>query len=280
VICSSHLPRLLVVLLVALVLAGCAGTQDPTRGWSASQFYSEAKNALNEGNYDQAIEYYELLEARFPFGRYAQQAQIEIPFAYYKAGEPEPALAAVDRFIEMNPRHPNLDYAYYLRGLVNFNRQHGFLSRLLPRDPAQMDPEPFDQAFRDFQQLIQEFPDSAYAPDARQRMVFIRNTLAAYQVQIAEFYMERTAWVAAAERARNAITTYPGAEITPKALAVLVRAYRELGLDDHAENTMTVLELNYPDTAAAVRAGRPVEAGETERGGLWTVLEHIPFLTN
>ncbi|WP_028485097.1 outer membrane protein assembly factor BamD [Thioalkalivibrio sp. ALE17] len=275
-----HLSRLLVVLIVALVVAGCAGREDPTLGWSASQLYGEAKNALNEGNYDQAVEYYEKLEARYPFGRYAQQAQIEIPYAYYKAGEPEPALAAVDRFVQLNPRHPNLDYAYYLRGLINFNRQQGFLANLFPRDPAEMDPEPFDQAFQDFDRLIREFPDSRYAPDAYQRMIYIRNALAAYELRVAEFYMERTAWVAAAQRARNVVAVYPGSEVMPKALAVLHRAYTELGLDDHAENTMTVLELNYPDAAVAVRAGEPVELEREERRGLWRVMDRIPFLTN
>ncbi len=276
-----QLPRLLVVLLVALVVAGCAGgREDPTLGWSASQLYGEAKNALNERNYDLAVDYYEKLEARYPFGRYAQQAQIEIPYAYYKAGEPEPALAAVDRFVQLNPRHPNLDYAYYLRGLINFNRQQGILSNLFPRDPAEMDPEPFDRAFQDFDRLIREFPDSRYAADAYQRMIFIRNALAAYELRVAEFYMERTAWVATAQRARNIVAVYPGSEVMPRALSVLYRAYSELGLDDHAENTMTVLELNYPDAAVAARAGELVAIDGHERGGLWPVLDRIPFLTN
>ena len=275
-----NLLRLLVVLIVALALAGCATwREDPTRDWEASRFYSEARSALDAGNYEQAVEYYELLEARYPFGRYAQQAQIEIPYAYYKAREPEPALAAVDRFVQLNPRHPSLDYAYYLRGLINFNRHQGGLARAFPRDPADMDPRPFEQAFQDFDRLIREFPDSIYAADARGRMVFIRDTLAAHEVRVAEFYLERTAWVAAAERARQVLATYPGAEITPQALAVLYQSYSELGLEDHAENTMTVLELNYPDAAVAVRAGQPAME-RPSRGGLWRVFDRLPFFTN
>ncbi|WP_018868405.1 MULTISPECIES: outer membrane protein assembly factor BamD [unclassified Thioalkalivibrio] len=278
-ISAPNLLRLTAVLLLALLIAGCAGREDPTLGWSASQLYGEAKNALNEGNYDQAVEYYEKLEARYPFGRYAQQAQIEIPYAYYKAREPEAAIAAVDRFIQLNPRHPNLDYAYYLRGLINFNRHQGFLTNLFPRDPAEMDPEPFEQSFQDFDRLIREFPDSRYAQDSYLRMVYIRNALAAYELRVAEFYMERTAWVAGAERARHLLATYPGAEVQPQALGVLWRAYSELGLDDYADATMMVLELNYPDAAAAVRAGEPIEIREP-RGGLWRVFDRLPFFTN
>ncbi|MGM0554567.1 MAG: outer membrane protein assembly factor BamD [Pseudomonadota bacterium] len=275
-----NLLRLFVVLILALAVTGCAGWRDdPTRGWSASQIYGEAKKALNEGTYDQAVEYYELLEARYPFGRFAQQAQIEIPYAYYKAGEPEAALAAVDRFVQLNPRHPHLDYAYYLRGLINFNRQQGFMSRLLPMDPAEMDPEPLDRAFHDFDRLLREFPDSRYAVDSHQRMVFIRNTLAEHELNVAEFYMERTAWVAAAERARHVVATYPGAEAMPRALGVLHRAYSELGLTEHAESAMMVLELNYPEAAVAVRAGRPI-ATDDDPQGLWRVFERLPFFTN
>ncbi|WP_019591095.1 outer membrane protein assembly factor BamD [Thioalkalivibrio sp. ALE20] len=273
----SALPRLFVILIVALLLAGCEGWRaDPTAGWSASQLYSEAKSALDSGNYSQAVEYYELLEARYPFGRFAQQAQIEIPYAYYKAGEPEPALAAVDRFEQLNPRHPNLDYAYYLRGLINFNRDQGFLSNVFPMDPTEMDQGPLMDAYEDFDRLIRTFPDSPYSADAHPRMVFILNTLAANELRIAEFYMERTAWVAAAERARHVLATYPNADVTPQALSVLYHSYRELGLDDHADATLSVLELNDAEAAVAVRGGEHLSV-EVERGGLWRAFERLPF---
>ena len=272
--------RWLIVWVVIITVSGCAAwREDPTANWSASQIYGEAKAALDAGNYEQAVEYYELLEARFPFGRFAQQAQIEIPYAYFRAGEPEAALAAVDRFIQLNPRHPNLDYAYYLRGLINFSRDTGFLSRIFPMDPAEMDTKTLEQSFQDFDRLINEFPDSRYAADARQRMVFIRNALAAHELRVAQFYIERRAWVAAAQRARHVVEQHQGAEVMPQALAILYQSYRALDLDDHAENTMVVMQLNYPEQAEAVLSGRPVLIG-TETGGLRRWFERLPFFAN
>jgi len=271
----------LVVLIVILTVSGCAAWRenDPTANWSASQLYGEAKAALDAGNYEQAVEYYELLEARFPFGRFAQQAQIEIPYAYFKAGEPEAALAAVDRFIQLNPRHPNLDYAYYLRGLINFSRDTGFLSRVFPMDPAEMDTKTLEQSFQDFGRLINEFPESRYAADARQRMVFIRNALAAHELRVAQFYVQRRAWVAAAQRARHVVEQHQGADVMPQALAILYQSYRALDLDHLAENTMAVMKLNYPEHAEAVLAGRPVVI-DTETGGLRRWVERLPFYAN
>ncbi|TVP80920.1 outer membrane protein assembly factor BamD [Thioalkalivibrio sp.] len=277
---AVSLARSLIVLIVIITASGCASLrEDPTLNWSASQLYGEAKAALDAGNYEQAVEYYELLEARFPFGRFAQQAQIEIPYAYYRAGEPEAALAAVDRFVQLNPRHPNLDYAYYLRGLINFNRDQGFLTRLFPMDPAEMDTKPLQQSFEDFGRLINEFPDSRYVEDSRQRMIFIRNALASHELRVAEFYVERQAWVAASQRARYVIERYQGAEVMPQALAILYQSYRALDLEDHAENTMAVLELNFPEHAEAARAGRPITVG-AEAGGLRRWVERLPFFAN
>ena len=277
---AVSLARSLIVLIVIITMSGCASlNEDPTLNWSASQLYGEAKAALDAGNYEQAVEYYELLEARFPFGRFAQQAQIEIPYAYYRAGEPEAALAAVDRFMELNPRHPNLDYAYYLRGLINFNRDQGFLTRIFPMDPAEMDPKPLQQSFQDFGRLVNEFPDSRYAEDSRLRMVFIRNALAAHELRVAEFYMEREAWVAASQRARHVIERYQGADLMPQALAILYLSYRALDLGDHAENTMAVLELNFPEYADDVRAGRAITVGEEARG-LRRWIESVPYFAN
>lgn len=272
--------RWLIVLAVILTVSGCAALrEDPTADWSASQLYGEAKAALDSGNYQQAVEYYELLEARFPFGRFAQQAQIEIPYAYHKAGESEAALAAVDRFVQLNPRHPNLDYAYYLRGLINFDPDQGFLSRVFPMDPAEMDTQPLEEAFQDFGRLVSEYPESRYTPDARQRMVFIRNALAAHELRVAQFYIERRAWVAAVQRARYVVERYPGAAVMPQALAILYQSYRALDLDEHAENTMAVLELNYPEQAEAVLAGQPVVIN-AEMGGLRGWFERLPFFAN
>ena len=272
--------RSLLVVLLMIALSGCAGLrEDPTRNWSASQIYAEAKAALTSGDYEKAVEYYEILEARFPFGRYAQQAQIEIAFAYYRASEPDAALAAVDRFVQLNPRHPNLDYALYLRGLINFNREQGLLTRLFPLDPAEMDTRPLRDSFQDFSRLVRDFPDSRYTEDALARMHFIRNALAGHEVRVAQFYADRGAWVAVSQRALVVVEDYQGSAVMPQALALLIRSYRALGLSDLAEDTLQVLDLNFPEQAAAFRAGRPITAA-TESGGLMRYFERLPFFTN
>jgi len=246
--------RAVFFLLIALLLSSCASMEtDPTAGWSAARLYSEAKDQLDRGNYEQAINYFETLEARYPFGRYAQQAQLEIAYAYYKYDEPDSAIAAADRFIKLNPRHPHVDYAYYLKGLVNFSRGRSFMDRFVKRDPSDMDPQPLMQAFNDFSTLVQRFPDSRYAPDARQRSVFLRNELAEYELKVADFYVRRGAWLAVAKRSQYVLETYPGAEVTPRALALLARAYAELGMTDLERDTRRVLEMNYPGYATEGR---------------------------
>ncbi|SEP61030.1 outer membrane protein assembly factor BamD [Ectothiorhodospira magna] len=240
----------LIVLFITVLVSGCASLrQDPTQDWSASQLYEEAQAALGRGNFQQAVEYYEILQARFPFGRHAQQGQLEIAYAYYKAQEPEMALAAVDRFLQMNPRHPHVDYAYYLRGLINYERDQSALNRWFPQDQARRDPVPLQQAFEDFGTLVRTFPHSRYAEDARQRMVHLRNQLAAHELHVADFYMRRGAWLAAAQRGRYVLERYAGAEAVPDALEIMVKAYRQLHLDDLAGDALRVLALNFPERA-------------------------------
>ncbi len=241
-------------LLSISLIAGCGtNRQDPTRDWSPSQLYSEARAALDRGNFDQAVGYYESLEARYPFSRFAQQAQLEVAYAYYRADEPDMALAAADRFIQINPRHPYVDYAYYLKGLVNAKRHQGFVDRWFPRDVRERDPEPLRQAFEDFSTLVRNFPDSPYADDARQRMIYLRNMLAGHELYVAEFYMRRGAWLAAAQRGRMVVERYHESDVTLDALEIMVRAYRELELDDLAEDALRVLEVNDAARAARLR---------------------------
>jgi outer membrane protein assembly factor BamD len=243
-----------------VLLAGGCGLlpekQDETADWSAQKLYSEARSALNDGDYSQAVKYYESLEARYPFGKFAQQAQLEVAYAYYKQDEPDSAIAAVDRFIKLNPRHPSVDYAYYLKGLVNFNRGQGLVERYLPQDPAQRDPGAALQSFEDFATLVRLYPDSSYAADARQRMLYLRNILATHEVQVAEFYMDRGAYVAASNRAKHVVENYPQTPATPDALVVLAQAYRQLGLNDFADDALRVLRLNYPDHPGIAEAER------------------------
>ncbi len=183
--------RLATILLVLITfLGGCAllpDQIDETKDWSAQKLYSEAKEAMNESNWERAIDLFEKLEARYPFGRFAQQALLESAYAYYKYDEPESAISALDRFIKTYPRHANLDYAYYLRGLVNYHRGDNFIDRILPRDPAERDAGAARQSFFDFAELVKRFPDSRYAEDAGQRMIFLRNNLARYEMHVADF---------------------------------------------------------------------------------------------
>ncbi|MGD9000459.1 MAG: outer membrane protein assembly factor BamD [Granulosicoccaceae bacterium] len=237
-------------LLATFMLSGCSLIPeqiDTTKDWSASKFYAEAKKALGEGDYEEAIKYYEILEARYPFGKYAQQAQIEIAYAYYKYDEPESALAAADRFIKLYPRHPNIDYMYYLKGLVNFNAGRDLISKYLPQDPTQRDPGAARASFDDFTILLKRYPQSKYASDARQRMIFLRNNLAEYEIHVARYYMRRDAYVAAANRAKYVVENYQRTTAVPKGLAIMAKAYRLLGLQDLADDSLRVLRLNYPD---------------------------------
>lgn len=241
-----------ILLLLFGFLGGCAllpDQVDETKDWSAQKLYSEAKASLSEADWEQAIDYYEKLEARYPFGRYAQQALLESAYAYHKFGEPDSAISAVDRFIKTYPRHPNLDYAYYLRGLVNFTRGDNIMDRLLPRDPSERDAGAARQSYFDFAEVVKRFPASRYAKDSGLRMVFLRNNLAQYEMHVADYYMRRGAYVAAANRAKQVVESYQGTPAVPEALAVLVQAYRKLGLDDLAADAERVLKLNYPDRA-------------------------------
>ncbi len=241
------------VFLILVLTAGCSWLpkpKDETEGWSASRIYSEAKTDLNEGDYEQAIKYFEILESRYPFGRYAQQAQLEVAYAYYKYDEPESAIAAADRFIKLHPRHPNVDYAYYLKGLVNFNRNSGIAERFFPQDPSTRDPASARQAFFDFRDLVQKYPDSRYALDADKRMHYLRNVLARHEVNVAQYYLRRGAYVAAANRAKYVVENYDGALPMPDALTVLAEAYRHMGMEKLAQDADRVLAANYPNYSA------------------------------
>jgi len=245
--------RTFILLTLVASLTGCAyfgKDTDPTKGWSAAKLYAEAKDALDSGNYEQAIELFETLEARYPFGRYAQQAQLEVAYAYYKFEEPDSAIAAADRFVKLHPKSPHVDYAHYLKGLTNFNRGKGFMSSILPRDPATKDPTPLLNAFEDFGIIVKNYPNSRYAEDARKRMVFLRNELAEHELNVADYYMRRGAYIAAANRAKYVLENYQGSTSVPLALKTIIKAYRKLELYDLAEDALKVLRTNYPEQAA------------------------------
>ena len=238
------------LLLLILSSSGCSWFKDQideTSGWSANQLYSEAKEKLAEKNYEKAIEYLEILQARYPFGRYAQQAELEIAYAYYKYDEPDLAIAAADRFIKIYPRHPNVDYAWYIKGLTNYNRGQSIVERYLPQEPAERDTFTMRAAYDDFSQLVKLYPNSTYAIDSSQRMIHLRNNMAEYEIHVADYYMRRKAFVAAANRGEYVIENFQRTPAVPDALVIMTRAYRILGIDDLADDSFRVLQLNYPD---------------------------------
>jgi outer membrane protein assembly factor BamD len=239
------------ILLALLVLTtGCGLLPeqiDETKDWSANQLYSEAKKRLAEKNYEKAIEYFEILEARYPFGRYAQQAQLEIAYAYYKFDEPDLAIASADRFIKIYPRHPNVDYAWYIKGLTNYNRGKSVVDRFLPQDPSERDTATMRAAYDDFNQLVKNYPNSIYARDGAQRMIYLRNNMAEYELHVADYYLRRKAYVAAANRGEHVVENYQRTPSVPGALVIMVRAYRKLGVADLEADAMRVLRINYPD---------------------------------
>ncbi len=240
-----------VLLAAALTLGGCGllpEVKDETAGWSAQKLYAEAKDNLNEGNYERSVKLFETLESRYPFGRYAQQAQLEVAYAYYKDNEPISAIAACDRFIKLHPNHPNVDYAYYLKGLANFNDDLGLLGNLVDQDMSERDPKAARDAFLSFKELATRFPDSKYAADSTARMKYLVNALAGNEVHVAKYYLKREAWVAAANRAKEVLKTYPEAPALEEALAIMVIAYDKLKLTDLRDDAQRVLTLNFPNS--------------------------------
>ncbi|HBH35373.1 MAG TPA: outer membrane protein assembly factor BamD [Gammaproteobacteria bacterium] len=237
---------LLYLLLGATLLSGCASTEekDKTANWSAERIYSEASAGLNEGNYDKAIKNYELLEARYPYGQYAAQAQLEIAYAYSHYDEPDAAIDALDRFIRLHPDHPEVAYAYYMKGIVNLERNLGLMDRFVPTDASQRDPVSYAQAYKDFKEVVERFPDTKYAKDAQQRAVYLFNSLAMHEIHIANYYMDRGAYLAAVKRAVGVVENYQRTPAAEKALLIMVDAYTKLDLPEFAADANRVLVLN------------------------------------
>src|SRR5438105_11654045 len=232
------------------VSAACSSLskEDETTGWSAQRLYGEAKDAMASREWQKAIKYLEKLEARYPYGRYAQQAQLEVAYANWKDGERASAIAAADRFIKLYPNHPNVDYAWYLTGLVNFYELQRVRSWLTTPDMSDRDPKAARDAYFAFKEVLTRFPESRYAEDSRARMRFLVNSLASNEVHVANYYVKRGAFLAAANRAQYAIEHYPQAPAVEEAMAVLVRAYDSLGMTDLRDAADRVLTKNFPDT--------------------------------
>ncbi len=225
------------------------------KNWSVEEFYKNAKSDLDSGNYPGAIKLYESLEARYPFGRYAQQAQLDIAYAYYKENDSTQAVAATERFIKLHPNHPNLDYALYLKALAFFKPDLGLFGDLLNLDPADRDPKALRESFEAFKDLVIRFPDSIYSDDARIRMAYLVNTLARHDVSVARYYMSRGAYLASVNRAQNVLQRYPQAPATQEALEVSIEAYDKMGLPELASSSRRVLEKNFPNNAMVSKSG-------------------------
>lgn len=235
----------------ALLLGGCAAVTDPTRDWTAERFYQEAKTALDDGDYQTAIKQYEALEARYPYGRHAEQAQLEIAYAYYKYDEPALAIAAADRFVRLHPTHPNVDYAYYLKGLTNFRGERGLVEWLISDavDDVDRDPRATREALAAFRELLERFPNSRYAPDATQRIAYLTDGQARYEIMVARYYFERTAYVATVNRCKYTLQNYPRTPSVEDALGLQAMAYKKMGMNDLMIDTLRVLRANFPDSA-------------------------------
>ena len=246
---ASNILRTLILGLALVGLAACSGdkSKEETETLALEPLYAEAKGSLDAGNYERAIRYYKRLTSRFPFGDYAEQAQLDLAFAQYKRSEYDDSISTINRFVKTYPAHPKIDYAFYLRGLNNFDRNRSYIDRILPGQAGNRDSESARRAFKDFGELLRRYPKSRYAIDARQRMVFLRNDLAGTELAVSRYYFRRGVYVGAANRAKFIVENYQQAQQVPDALAIMAQSYAALGQPDLAADAKRTLELNAPD---------------------------------
>ncbi|MFV2003584.1 MAG: outer membrane protein assembly factor BamD [Gammaproteobacteria bacterium] len=258
--------HLLLILLSALLWACAGADKDETAGFSPKELYEEAQASIDAAEFQTAVKHLESLEARYPFDPYAKQAQLDIAYAYYKFDELDSATSAVERFARLHPRDPHMDYVYYLKGLINFNRGQGLLDAWFPREPSRHDPAVLEQAFNDFATLVRRFPNSQYAGDANQRMIYLRNQLAKKEILIAKFYIERKSWLSAAKRAKAVIVRFPNTIWTKDALDIMLLSYQKLDLEDLAADTKRIIDYNdFSDIATTIN---PDKYGKTPPSSL------------
>jgi len=233
--------------LLGLGLSACSTSpndQDETKNWSAEKLHREGKSALEATDYEEAIELFETLEARFPFGQYAEQAQLDTAYAYYKFEEPDSAISAADRFIKLHPRHAQVDYAYYLRGLASASKKDNALDSILPQDSSLRDPASTQKAHDYFAELVKKFPNSRYAADASKRMGHLRNSVATHEIHVANYYIDRGACVAAVNRAKYVVENFPQTPASRQALTILVDCYTKMGMPALAKDVQRIQQLN------------------------------------
>ena len=246
----------LCVLALAALLTACSSTNNQVpENLTEAELYQQANERLENKNYSSAVDSLRALESRYPFGPYAEQAQLDLIYAYYRSMEPEAARASAERFIRLHPQHPNVDYAYYMRGLASNTADLGLIERYVPVDMSRRDPGQARQSFNEFAELLRRFPDSRYAPDARQRMVYLRNRMARYEMHAADYYMKRKAYVAAINRGRYVVEHLQGTPAVEEALGIMVEGYQHLGLNEPANEALEVLKANYPESEMLDDAG-------------------------
>lgn len=237
---------------VIITLTGCSSSDKKDQvlnaNLGAQALYDKARESMANGNFAAAADSLSALDSRFPFGPLSHQVQLDLVYSYYKSGKTDQTLATIDRFIRLNPNHSDVDYAFYMRGLTNMEADNNMFQEMIGLNTDDRDPSKSKQAFEDFRRLIQQYPDSKYAADARQRMVFIKNRLAKYEVAIARFYMRREAFIAAANRGKYILEHYPDSNQIQQALEIMVECYGQLELEELRENAMKTLKLNFPDS--------------------------------
>ena len=241
-------PRLILLAAVLGLLGACASNEEEqTEVQNLTEAYEEAKDSISRNNYRRGIQIFEAIQARYPFSDLSRQIQLELMYAYYKSGQREQAIDAADTFMRENPIHPRVDYALYIKALSFFESEAGLLERRFKKDITERPPKDVDQAYSALRRLVERYPASQYAPDAQQRMLFLKNRLAAYENHVADYYLRRGAYVAALNRAKSALEEYNGAEGNARSLEIMAKAYEELGMADLAADTRRVLALNFPD---------------------------------
>ncbi len=250
------MPRILTLLLLlgslAALLSGCGllpDQIDETKDWSASKLYYSAKEKMADGNFTEAVKLFEKLEARYPYGAFSQQSELESAYAYYKDSEPASAIAGCDRFIKLHPNHPNVDYAYYLKGLSSFVEDSSALAQFADQDMSERDPKSTREAFEAFKELATRFPQSKYTPDAMGRMKYLVDNLGAHEVRVARYYYRRGAYVAAVNRVKYALENYRQAPALEEGFAIMAKSYDKLNLPDLRDDALRVLKLNFPKSA-------------------------------
>lgn len=253
----------LAAILLALTLGGCGwfgDKKDEKKDWTAQQYYQAAKEEFDNRNWEASIKLYEQLESKFPFGRFAQQAQLEIAYAYYKQGETAQATSSVDKFIKTHPNHANIDYALYLKALINFKEDLGPLAGVARQDLADRDPKAARESFEGFKELVTRFPEGRYTSDARDRMAYLIEALARHEIKVARYYLDRGAHLAAVNRAQGAIARFPNSPIQREALDITIEAYDRMGMADLRDDARKVLAKNFPADRMAAQGQNRTKA--------------------